>query len=55
MTRHAFNRINERYGNRFTWADIKTLRTLINKGLYLEIVNNFAPKNKKTILLKYKT
>ena len=38
---HALDRLNEQYGANFTKKD---LFTIIKKGLYLEIVNDFLPK-----------
>ena len=42
LAMHALERINERYGNKFTIADINIITTLIKKGLYLEIVKDFV-------------
>ncbi len=50
---HALERINERYGNKFTIADINIITTLIKKGLYLEIVKDFVNRDKITVLLRY--
>lgn len=43
---HALDRLNEQYGANFTKKDLFTINTLIKKGLYLEIVNDFLPKTK---------
>lgn len=53
MSRHAFERINERYGNRFTMEDINNLCAIIKKGCYLEIVKDFVDRSKITILVRY--
>lgn len=53
LAMHALERINERYGNKFTIADINIITTLIKKGLYLEIVKDFVNRDKITILLRY--
>lgn len=53
MTIHALKRINERYGNHFTMEDINILCSLMRKGQYLEIVNDFNPKDKITVLIRY--
>lgn len=50
---HALDRINERYGNKFTKSDIFTITTLIKKGLCLEIVKDFVNRGKMTVLLRY--
>lgn len=50
---HALERINERYGNKFTIADINIITTLIKKGLYLELVKDFVNRDKITVLLRY--
>lgn len=51
---HALERINERYGNKFTIADINIITTLIKKGLYLELVKDFVNRDKITVLLRCK-
>lgn len=50
---HALDRLNERYGCNFTKKDLFTINTLIKKGLYLEIVKDFLPKDRITVLLRY--
>ena len=50
---HALDRINERYGNKFTMNDINIISTLIKKGLCLEIVKDFVNRDKITVLLRY--
>lgn len=53
MTKHALNRINERYGNRFSMDDIHTLCTILKNGKYLEIVKDFVNRDKITVLIRY--
>lgn len=50
---HALDRINERYGNKFTMNDINIISTLIKKGLCLELVKDFVNRDKITVLLRY--
>ena len=50
---HALERINERYGNKFTFADINIITTLIKRRLCLEIVKDFVNRDKITVLLRY--
>lgn len=50
---HALDRLNERYGNRFTIADVNKISVLIKKGLCLEIVNDFVDRDRITVLLRY--
>lgn len=53
MTRHAIERIQERYGKEFTQDDMNILCAILKKGTYLEIVQDFMPKDKITILIRY--
>ena len=50
---HALDRLKERYSCNFTKEDLFTINTLIKKGLYLEVVDNFLPKEVITVLLRY--
>lgn len=50
---HALDRINERYGNKFTITDINNISTLIKKGLCLEIVQDFVDRDRIIVLLRY--
>ena len=50
---HALDRLKERYSCNFTKENLFTINTLIKKGLYLEVVDNFLPKEVITVLLRY--
>lgn len=51
MSKHALNRINERYGNRFSIGDINTLCAIIKKGNYLEVVKDLIANFSKSQVL----
>lgn len=53
MTIHALNRIQERYGREFTQDDMNILCSILKKGTYLEIVQDFTQQDKITILIRY--
>ena len=53
MTKHAMERINQRYGRELTQQEKDILHTILKKQLYLEVVKDFCPADKITVLVRF--